>query len=159
MSESLGEFGAARIGYIGPLLSPAEASSLPERQRKRLYAQAARDCELLPIDRLLAVIDTLAHLNDGNSLGLLTALAGSGDTRPGADDVRTAAEQLRAVLVERTRYAREARTLLRAANGPNPADTLLRPAPGAPPCETGKLLRPAVDVAAPAPGAPPKENP
>jgi hypothetical protein len=151
MSEALGGPGAARIAYICPLLSPAEAASIDDRDRARLYARALQDLALIPIDRLITIRTTVAQISD---VRLVDALLRTDDARPGADDLRRLAERVRDQLATRARYERESRSLLRAAQRPPEADQLLRAAPGAPGVDAGRLLRPASrfdDEPAPAP--------
>lgn len=155
MSEPLGGEGAARIAYIGPLLSPAEAASLDEAERIELYARLLRDHLDLPVDRLLAVVSTIGHLEDLGAIPLVDALAQSDTTGPGGNALVQAARQVRTRLARRERYARESRTLLRAAHRPPEAEALLRPAGGPPGPDHTRLVRPvsryddAPDVAAP----------
>jgi hypothetical protein len=154
MSEALGGPGAARIAYICPLLSPAEAASIDERDRARLYARALQDLALIPIDRLITILTTVAQISDVRAARLVDALLRTDDVRPGADDLRRLAESVREQLATRARYERESRSLLRAAQRPPEADRLLRAAPGAPGVDAGRLLRPASrfdDEPAPAP--------
>lgn len=130
------------LAFLAALLTPAEAIAVSEENRRAAYSELEQRWRELDTLRLLAILETIRRIRDLQALQFLRGLVNQGQENQPEGVVTIAAECLED-LERRLRYEAEARTLLRASEGPSTAEErLLRPAGHAPSTEAA-LLRPA----------------